>query len=303
LLKYAFRSTGSKQGRFSINFPEETADEYAVTTHHVPLPADQSTVIGRSLCLASLVVRGTLESAILLANGPDDFAAYNELTMRLSRWLNEQDFTAQFTMAELDVLSTTPGEWYASDHDSQNDRVEALGVLLWSLSLLDPFPSYEKPFLVPDLHPLIGWTEDAITSPNQEKLAQFPYDGSELLAGIAHLRPQPMIAAQRTAAECWQWRAHVAALQRSNTPPPTGQSWEMIIGIAAEEAHAGGAIPRPIGRDFPLLGKPFSRVPEAEQIHCGKVSIGRRVALDWLCGYATAWDAIPVAQAAAAAAA
>jgi hypothetical protein len=263
-----------------------------------PLPPDQSAVIGRTLCLSALIVRGTLESAIQLANGPADSEPFHEFSHRLSHWLNDQDFTAQFTLNELDALSLAPGTWTEQQHLAQSECVEAIGILRWALSLEDVVPAYDQPFPVPDLQLFIGWPTDAITSSRHGQLASFPYNGTELLAGIAELRPLPALLAQRGAADCWLWRVNMANHQRANPTPPPGHDYNMLIGIGTEEARVAGAISRPVMDDFPVQGRPFAKVPEMVQAQCGRHAAARRVALDWLCGYATAWDAVPVAAAA-----
>ena len=42
--------------------------------------------------------------------------------MRLSRWLNDQDFTANFTLEELRILSETPGKWDPTHLNAQARR-------------------------------------------------------------------------------------------------------------------------------------------------------------------------------------
>jgi hypothetical protein len=255
-------------------------------------------VIERSLCLAALVVRGFLESAILLANTAEERAACEDLARRLNSWLNEQDFTATFTRNELDMLGDAPGTWTPEHHEQQSNHVEALGVLLWALSLHETFPGYDDVFPLPDLQPLIGWTSDAIIAATTDKLASFPYNGTDLLSGLVQLRPLSAITTQRAAAECWQWRTRAAELQHRS--PAAVQEYALTIGIAAQDAHAAGAIPRPIGNDFPLGNKPFVKATEADQTKCARIAAARRLVLDWLCGYATAWDEILVVNSMAA---
>jgi len=264
----------------------------------MPLPPDQSTVIDRTLCLSALIGRGTMESAIQLANGPADSDRFHEFSHRLSHWLNDQDFTAQFTVDELEALSVAPGTWTEQQHQTQSERVEAIGILRWALSLEDVVPDYDEPFPFPDLQPLIGWPTDAITSSHHGQLANFPHNGTDLLKGLAQLRPLPALLVQRGAADCWLWRVNMANHQRAHPTPPPGHDYNMLIGIGAEEARVAGAIGRPVKNDFPVQGRPFFDVPEMLQDYCGRLASARHLALDWLCGYATIWDALPVATAA-----
>lgn len=261
-----------------------------------PLPPDQPTVIARSLCLGSLLLRCSLELAIQTPGDPDHFTAHRILAMRLSRWLNEQDFTANFTLDELRILSAAPGEWDQTQLNAQARRSEELGILFWALSVHQEIPAYDEPFDPPNLEPLLGWPQGAIAHPHDEKLKDFPRVGTGWFKQVAQLRPAPIIAAQRAAAECWQWRAHVAALQRNNVPPPGPHDYATMIAIAAEEAHAAGAIPKPVENDFPLFEKAFSALTEDEMEEGATIASARRLALDWLCGFATAWDNIPVAS-------
>lgn len=249
------------------------------------------------LCLSALVVRGMQESALALAVSPEDTERFSELVRRLNNWLNEQDFTALFTVGELDDLSATPGTWNESQHQAQAERVEGLGILRWALGLEDVVPGYDQPFPLPDLNEVIGWPADAVTSAT-ETFDNFPYNSASLLASLAYLRPPASLIAQRNAADCWQWRLNMARHQHANPTPAAGHDYGMLIGIAAEEAHAAGAIGRPVQNDFPVKGRPFRVLPADVQEQCGRITAWRHVALDWLCGYATAWDDLPVAQAA-----
>lgn len=261
-----------------------------------PLPPDQPTVVSRSLCLASLILRGILERAIQFPTGPELVGAHREFAVRLSQWLNEQDFTANFTLDELAALSQGPGTWDPTHLDAQSRRNESLGVLFWALSIHQDFPPYDDPFEPPSLDPLLGWPQGALTHPNDERLRNFPHVGTGWFKQVAQLRPAPVIASKRAAAECWQWRAHVAALQRTGVPAPAGQDYATMIAIAAEEAHAAGAIPKPLEKDFPLFDTPFAKLTDDELAEAATIAAGRRLALDWLCGFATEWDNVPVAN-------
>ena len=279
-----------------VNFPPHSADNPSVSSPAlVPQPPDHATVIGRSLGLAALVVRGQLEAALPLAHDPADAEAYQSLVQRLSHWLNDQEFTAHFTADELDALSAPPGAWTPAQHEAQSARQESLGVLLWALSLGEKFAGCTEAFPLPDLQALIGWPANAVMVPHSAALAEFPYDGTPMLQGVTQLRPVESLTVQRAAAECWQWRAEMAATQRAQPVPPPGHDYGMLIGIAAEEAHAAGAVGRPVQHDFPVNGRPFGKLPGNLQTRCGELAATRRVALDWLCGYATAWDAVLVA--------
>jgi hypothetical protein len=262
-----------------------------------PLPPDQPTVIARCLCLGTLIIRGSLERAMQLTDDPDHAVAFRELALRMSRWLNEQDFTANFTLEELAALSESAGAWTQARLVLQEGASESLGVLLWALSVHQDIPPYDEPFGLPNLESLLGFPASALLDPRDERLQAFPRIGWEWLKQVAQLRPQPVILEQRAAAECWQWRAHVASLQRAGVPPPEGQEYAVMIAIAAEEAHAAGVIPAPVDRDFPLFGKAYAALSDDELAEATALANARRIGLDWLCGYATAWDNVPVATA------
>lgn len=263
-----------------------------------PVPPDHSQVVGRTLCLSTLLVRGTLETAQALAADPEDRAAYHELTDRLGYWLGQEDFAAQFTATENDWLALPPGGWDGTQQEAQGELIEGLGVLLWALGLYERFPACDEPFPMHDLDPLVGWPAHALVSPHVAELAQFPARRADVLLSITQLRPLPELRAQRGTVECWLWRSQMAAVQRSQPHPAPGQDYGVTIGIAAEEAHAAGAIGRPVQNDFPIKGRPFGRLPEAVQLECARLAAARKPALDWLRGYATAWDEAPAAVAA-----
>ena len=267
-----------------------------IETAPKPLPPDQPTVIARSLCLGSLILRGVLERLIQAPDNPTNLAAHKDFTARLSTWLNAQDFTANFTLDELNALSQAPGTWDEARLAWQFYRIESMGVLFWVLSIHRDMPAYDMPYEPPNLETLLGWPADANNNPIDAKLGKFPHVEPNWFKQVAQLRPATVIAAHRSAAECWQWRAHVAALQRTNVPPPAGQTYEMLIAIAAEEAFESAAIPRPIEKDFPLFQKPFSQLTEDEAAQAAAIAASRRLALEWLCGYATEWDNVSVAN-------
>lgn len=255
-------------------------------------------MIARALCLGALLVRGTIESAIQLSPSQGDAQAYGSLANRLSGWLNEQDFTALFTASELEALSQHPGGWGTSEHEAHAGRVEGLGVLLWALSELDRLPPVNQPIPLPDLEVLIGWPASASFNPTSARLDSFPHNSFAQLAAGTELRLAAAIKGERVTAECWNWRTQVAALQRTHTPAPNGQPYELMIAIAAEEAHTASAITRPVRNDFGLDGRPFGALPEIEQLKIARIVAARRTALHWISGYATDWDSISVRTAA-----
>lgn len=258
-----------------------------------PVLLDHRTVIDRSLCLSALAVRGTIESAVQLAPTQEDAHAYAGLSHRLSTWLNEQDFTALFTANELEALSKSAGGWGSGDHEAQGARVEALGTLLWAISLQDKLPPLTQPFAVPDLEPLIGWPASALFNPNSPALKSFPHNPGTFLQGTTRLRLPAVIKGERASMDCWQWRVQVAALQRAKAPSPNGQPYELMIAIAAEEAHTAAAIPSPVRNDFAIGGRPFGALAESDQAKIGRIVEARRTALHWVSGYASEWDALP----------
>jgi hypothetical protein len=277
----------------------KNADQLDVAVLAAPMVPEQAAVVSRALCLATLAVRGFLESATLLSATAEDREDYDGLTLRLNKWLNEQDFTAGFTYLELEALSATPGAWSTVEHESHANRIEALGVLLWALSVNETFAGYDQPFPMPNLEILVGWKEAAILTPSIFNAAEFPVNGGAALHQMSRLRPPPIISGHRSSADCWKWRTDLAALERSGAQLPPGQNFSVMVGIAAQEAHAAGAILRPIQNDFPFQNKAFGRVSDAEQLQCAQRVQARKLALDWLSGYATAWDAIPCVAAAA----
>jgi hypothetical protein len=292
----AGRSGSNLSAEKAVNSWAASADGLWVADRSAePVPPGPPEVVARSLCLASLLARGHLESAIPLSPDPADAAAYMELARRLNRWLNEQDFTAHFTTDELLLLSTSPGSWSPEQHRAHASRVEALGVLLWAVGRFNRLPSYEEPFPEPDLEPLVGWCRQGFACPTHPKLAGFPRHGGSWLTEVAQMRSYELIRSLRSTAECWHWRGEVAALQRAHTPPPAGQDYAVMVAVAAEEAHSAGAIPRPVEEDFPLFGRPFGRAERAVQERIATLAQARRLALNWLSGFATPWDQVPLA--------
>lgn len=59
--------------------------------------------------------------------------------------------------------------------------------------------------------------------------------------------------------------------------------------MTVEKAAADNLF-KPIGNDFPALGKPYSQLTEAEWQTMRSIATERLYALDWLCGYSADWD-------------
>jgi hypothetical protein len=180
---------------------------------------------------------------------------------------------AEQEFAEVTFQDTTPQQradalWSA----------ESAGVLMWALDLIASMPPYDAQF---DL----------------ALLKLFPQEGAPSLVDGAALRPQADVAKARDVAELWHWRARTTQLQKEH-----GGSYRVedltlddIVRAAAQQAHANGDIPRPIGDDFPAHAKAYKNLSDVEWSQMMSIAVERHKALNWLCGFAPGnlWDATP----------
>jgi hypothetical protein len=145
---------------------------------------------------------------------------------------------------------------------------EGLGVLLWSLSLVELSP-YDRPF---DYEALLRVTADE-----------------------AELRPPAEVEAAREAARLWHWRARTAEIQGRPEAvlPPRWRSFEQLVAATAMRGHERGLLPRPLRGDFPAFGTVYRQLDPAQQAEALSIAWERHRALSWLCGAGKSWDDVP----------
>ncbi|MEP0845715.1 MAG: DUF4272 domain-containing protein [Phycisphaerae bacterium] len=163
-------------------------------------------------------------------------------------------------------------------------RLESAQVLMWALGMLPNLPAY-----------------DAAAEP--DILKQVPFDDLPALVQSAAMRSAAEIDAARDVAELWHWRSRTRELiergERFRATPELIAagigSFDDIIRVTAKTAAAEGLFPACIEDDFPICGKAYRDLAEAEWSNVRSITAERHFALNWLCGYAPGnqWDKTP----------
>ncbi|MHB8858610.1 MAG: DUF4272 domain-containing protein [Thermoleophilia bacterium] len=238
-------------------------------------PPDQNEAARRALCLGALVMRSKFES-IVISSSPQMFAVHEELATHLNMWLADAGLIASQSTREKPLISKALGSWSRQELIDAAWRANSLGVILWALSQFDELPPWDCQFTPQEtISPLNLF---APIGPFMEK---------------AKLRPGNEIDNMRAVAALWHWRANTRRLQDQ-----AGDSGEIekLAGEVREAAAAAfnrGELPELIGGDFPAFGKAFGDISVDEFNEANSIAVERHYALNWLCGYAADWDAVP----------
>jgi hypothetical protein len=214
----------------------------------------------------------------------------DELMSVMSQWTPEERSrfatdTAQMFMQNIDHLKAA-GLWRDVEEDERKflqagiDQIgaqqridaswlaESIVCLLWALQIVPELPSYDQ-------------------EASHEAVKALPATSVKELIKQAHLRPQEEIKKQRDIAELWHWRSRTRRLQEEgqlNGQLFGGQTIEQIIAFSASKGAENGDLPRPIGSDFPAMGKSYRDLSSEEFHMLTSIAQERHKALNWLCG-------------------
>jgi hypothetical protein len=171
------------------------------------------------------------------------------------------------------LLLESGENWSRQDIADGQWREESLSVLVWALDGSRIFPRYDAP-----------------AAAQADVARSFPMlEDAHGLIAKAKLRDSNEISKQRDIAELWLWRARTTQLQREATKSQTDLTLEQIVTMTVEKAASDGLF-KPIDKDFPALGKPYSKLTEAEWQTMRSIATERLYALNWLCGRTEDWD-------------
>jgi hypothetical protein len=230
-------------------------------------------VARRTIGLARFTQRAQLEMAATQAGNP---GVHEKVTDMMAPFIASAGTPGQRELLSLQeqwLFDQPAGSWPAQDILEALWRVEALGVLLWALSLLREIPAYDHFFDVVEV---------------QSRLRDLSTPGELILK--ATLRPQPEIEAARRLAELWHWRAAIVGIKAEDANLPLGLTFKDLAGFNASAAHERGEIGPPIDGDFPAAGKAYADLGPEELTFMTGVATQRHFALNWLCGFGRTWD-------------
>jgi hypothetical protein len=220
-------------------------------------------------------MRSKFES-IAQSASPQMMAVHDELATQLNIWIADEGLIASQSTREKPLVSKALGSWSRQELIDSAWRANSLGVILWALSRFDELPPWDTQF-----------TPQETIKP----LNLFAPIGPFLERAV--LRPESEIEPMRELAELWHWRSRTRRLQEEGFQPEDGISLEDKVRTAAAKAFRDGDIPKPIGGDFPVFGKAYADLSTEECSQTSSIAIERLYALNWLCGYAADWDAVP----------
>jgi hypothetical protein len=147
---------------------------------------------------------------------------------------------------------------------------EGLGVLLWSLGLVELEP-FDRAF-------------------DPEWLLATP---------TAHgtMRAKAEIEHARETARLWHWRVRTDNLRRSESVdlPGSWDSFEQLIAVAAMRGYERGLLPSPLRGDFPAFGTGYRELTPTQRAEVESIAYERHRAFNWLCGAGRAWAETPTA--------
>lgn len=220
-------------------------------------PTEQEIAL-RALCLTAVAAAGAYATVLLVE--PDSMEEVFEATADLTEWLDEDGLDVGLSEQERALLQLPLEEWSDEQRLAAASRGESLGVLLWSLCLVEELPTWDEPFDAADVAPL--------------------GDSLEELVERSRLRDRDEIEHARDLADLWQWRATAA-----------GRDLD-VLGGTARAAFDAGDIPELIAGDFPAFQKAYRELEPEEAALASSIAAERRQALAWLCGQPAEWGLV-----------
>jgi len=228
-------------------------------------------VRARILILSCILRRLALETAPLA--GERDLAddAFDE-----REWLRDQGLASQLSGGEAALLDSPPSSAAPGTIMEVSWQGEALVALTWAIGLVDMPPV--------DVTPGLGGIMDLVPR---------PWDAISMWMSDPTIVSESDAAQQRELAEIWHWRATIEPLRRGASSADRRDYEEAIADVVAE-ARAAGFVPALLDRDFPVRGRSIKEISESAIDELIAVTSQRLRALNWLCGFGTTWDDVPL---------
>ncbi len=162
-------------------------------------------------------------------------------------------------------------------------RAEALGVILWTLGVVDRILPYDE-------------------STGPDFIGHFwKLDDSEFMRN-ARLRPREEIDAAQITAQSWHWRSRTRQIIEDGTSFPDDPqireagffSYDDVVRKSAPVRESDGMFIA-IDEDYPAFGKAYRDLSDDEWSTVRSITVERHFALNWVCGYAPGhrWDETP----------
>ena len=229
----------------------------------------------RALALGFLLSRQVLEEAYRRGNEPrhlceDAAAEHRTLLARL----RERNVEAGLSPNERDLVFRPLGLWTEQERKDTSWRSEALGSLLWALSLVDGIPSYDDSF---------GWGQVLEATLGRSNAPDF----------IAHSQLRSLAAITKTedAARLWVWRTELEQLRRlDRRNEAIAREIEEKLPVVAASALRAGIVPALIDGDLPAYGTSVALLDDRRLDDVYSRARERHLAFAWLRGGVVALD-------------
>ncbi|MEA2512662.1 MAG: hypothetical protein QOJ59_2149 [Thermomicrobiales bacterium] len=231
--------------------------------------------VGRRLVvLATLCRRAFLEPATSSEELDEDPEAER---FDLATWLDEHNLAAELTDQERALLGAPVGTLSGDEAHAATWNAEALVALGWAVGLVSVIPDPIDPA---DPNPVL----QAIPG---------PWDDPRGLIDSITLCPEERSASERERAEIWLWRAETEEERRRLRGRALLELEGDLRDVVRQSVEAG-LINAGVEGDFPVAGRPFRTLDENRIDVAAGVAAVRLHALNWLCGFGTTWDDVPL---------
>jgi hypothetical protein len=186
------------------------------------------------------------------------------------KWVAKDGLLPFFSTVEKFRFEMPLGSWEPMEVQITLWQSEALGTLLWAMSLID-MPPPGAPFEWTDVMRVFG------TAESEQEL-------------VVLLRPRSTeeVFKAEMVAETWLWRGRVRKQEKSDVAA-TPQHAARIRQIA-NLARAQELVSELIDSDFVIAGRPYSELSDHEAVISSMVAFERSIALLWVIGIERDWD-------------
>jgi hypothetical protein len=225
----------------------------------------------RILILAAVLRRLSLEDTAADAGSDAPAEAFDE-----REWLREQGLAGELTADEAALLDSPLGSVALEAIGEASWQGESLAVLGWAIGAHDMPPVGT----VSDLRRIID-------------VVPRPWDATKAWLGDPAIVSEPEAAREREVVEIWYWRLTTEVLRRTSSDADRRDYEEATRDVAAE-ALAAGLLLRLHDGDFSVHGTSIKDISGDDINELIAVTGQRLRALNWLCGFGTSWDNVPL---------
>ena len=228
-------------------------------------------VRSRILILASILRRLALEDVSQELQGDPGADAFDE-----REWLREEGLTSHLTAQEAAILDSPLGSIAPEAIVEVSWQGEALAALAWAIGVRD-MPPVEA---TQNLGPII------------DHLPR-PWDATNAWMSDSAVVDESDAVREREHAEIWHWRATTELLRREASPADR-RDYEAAIAEVTAEADIAGFGQALRDGDFQVRGRNIKEILDTELDELIDITGQRLRALNWLCGFGTSWDDVPL---------